>query len=434
MELTTPGMPAHEDSEIALLAACVLEPSLVNHLAAEAHESLFTGERRAIRRLLLTLIPAHGKSSHAQLEAEWKARNLPTDGLRQISLMRTCDVAGEHWSWHLERVKSAAMRRNVLKRAESVFHAAGNGSTDESILAEVESLGRVGTEHATSAELVTFGEDLTPLVRSERWAERRSIVDLRMGRRFEGVRGGEVFTLLARTWVGKSAWASQAVLNSKAHALIVSLEMPKVQWWERTAMQLFGVGRHEAVDAISYGRMTPGQAATLAEAEKRIAVADTCDGGFPSMQAAVTRCESRWKKPPALIVIDYLQLLRSPVMGTSRYDRVTECALEVKRFAKRNRAAVILLCQVGRQQGADGSMEIGLESARDSGQIEEAADFMLGLWRPGHAKGLSNEDRERLSSEMKGRLLKNRRGGSFPWNFNFETHRLRITPEEGLCS
>lgn len=424
-------LPAHPDSEIALLASCVIEPSCGTMLSCETTAATFTGLcRPKIRELLIELIPRYGKVSYSMLESEWKARGEAPEGEREIEAMRRCSVALEHWAWHLDRLTSATMRRASILRAERISVAAGNGASDQEVLSEISSLERISTEHASHQGGPRLGHEWTPLVRSERWAEKDSIVDLRMGRYFNGIRKGEVLTLLARTWVGKSLWASQAALNSEAMTLIVSLEMPGVQWWERMLGQAWGLPLREAVDRCAYGRLGEPEQRILSELEKRIALDDSCDGTFPALQAAFNRVASKWNAPPALVVIDYLQYLRSPVSTRSRYESVSNCALEVKQFAKRNKCAVILACQVGRAEGADGSTEIGLESARDSGQVEEAADFLVGLWRPSHRKGWSDEQRKEHEHDMRGRLLKNRRGGSFSWNFHFDARTLRIRPEE----
>jgi hypothetical protein len=74
-------------------------------------------------------------------------------------------------------------------------------------------------------------------------------------------------------------------------------------------------------------------------------------------------------------------------------------------------------------------MEVGLESARDSGQIEEAADFLLGLWRPCMKRGISQEDFKALEPQIRGRLVKNRRGRPFDWNFSLDLGAMRVNPE-----
>ena len=55
-------LPSAPDSEIALLAACVLDPASVYSLQTETTPGSFTSQpRQAIREILCDVIPAHGK-------------------------------------------------------------------------------------------------------------------------------------------------------------------------------------------------------------------------------------------------------------------------------------------------------------------------------------------------------------------------------------
>lgn len=97
-----------------------------------------------------------------------------------------------------------------------------------------------------------------------------------------------------------------------------------------------------------------------------------------------------------LILIDYLGYLNDAERG-STYDKVSRIARGVKGLAKRTGTRVILLCQTSRE-GKDGTAPVELHHLRDSGAIEESADYILGMWH-------SSID-QRLHCEV----LKNRHG------------------------
>ena len=95
------------------------------------------------------------------------------------------------------------------------------------------------------------------------------------------------------------------------------------------------------------------------------------------------------------------------------YQRISEAAVDLKSFAKRHHVALVLLSQAGRDTDegrSEGWKELGLDAARDSGQVEEAADFLLTLWRPELRSGLSAEAKADVRGDLEGRLCKNRRG------------------------
>ena len=121
--------------------------------------------------------------------------------------------------------------------------------------------------------------------------------------------------------------------------------------------------------------------------------------------------------------IDYLGLLQGN--GTSRYDVVSGLSTGTKDLAKMLNIPVVLLGQVSRKGGA-GETEVTLDMGRDSGAIEEGADFVLGLWRQSQ-RVLPVESGSEPRYDLICRILKNRKGppGSY-WKLNLDPTTLRI--------
>lgn len=84
-----------------------------------------------------------------------------------------------------------------------------------------------------------------------------------------------------------------------------------------------------------------------------------------------------------MIVIDYLQLMRSGLKTSSREQEVAEISKGLKAIAKELNIPVIALSQLSRnveQRGGD--KKPLLSDLRDSGQIEQDADMVLFCYRP----------------------------------------------------
>lgn len=421
-----------EKSERAVLAASVRDSERLAFLELEVNRDDFLDRARArLYDLLIILYRERVTPTFDMLETQYKIRWPAEEPRQELDAIRAETVISGNWSWHVRQLRQASVRRLLIRQCEILAQAAQETDNDEDVVGQAQALAATAAGAGPQGVQVASGTDLTVEVRTDYFQGATSYVPLGMGPPtwpFRGVRQGEVFTLLARTWVGKSLWASQAVLNANAPALVISMEMPKLQWWERTVCQVLGLPFKEAAGRLATGRITPEEAAPLKSAEKRIAICDKADGTLPSLEAAVKRAEVVLKCRPKLVAIDYLQLLKLGARNASVYERASQAAVEVKSFAKRNEIAVLLLSQVGREHGGDGSTEVGMQSARDSGQIEEAADFLLGLWRPSMRLGLTREEYEATQSEIKGRLIKNRRGKAFDWSFSFNQANLRITP------
>jgi len=127
-----------------------------------------------------------------------------------------------------------------------------------------------------------------------------------------------------------------------------------------------------------------------------------------------------------LVIVDYLGLIGHRRPG-STYEQVSLVARELKNFAKKHRVALVVLCQVDREGGTGGE-PITLKMGRDSGAIEEAADYVLGIWRPELRDGIDKKERAALRGEFKVRVLKNRSGAAHRTiTLHFEATTLLIS-------
>ena len=130
-----------------------------------------------------------------------------------------------------------------------------------------------------------------------------------------------------------------------------------------------------------------------------------------------------------VIGIDYLGLMDGP--GSNTYETISRLATGTKNIAKLLNIPVILLSQVSRK-GGSGQSEISLDMGRDSGAIEEGADFVLGLWQQPRdekdvdvwAEGLPDE---KTQTGLICKVLKNRKGpaGSC-WTLELAAHAMQI--------
>jgi replicative DNA helicase len=130
-----------------------------------------------------------------------------------------------------------------------------------------------------------------------------------------------------------------------------------------------------------------------------------------------------------VIGIDYLGLMDGP--GTNTYETISRLAVGTKNIAKLLNIPVILLSQVSRK-GGSGQSEISLDMGRDSGAIEEGADFVLGLWQQPRdekdvdvwAEGLPGE---KTQIDLICKILKNRKGSAgTTWKLELAAHAMQI--------
>ena len=197
-----------------------------------------------------------------------------------------------------------------------------------------------------------------------------------------GVGGGQVLTLTGRTGTGKTAFAQNMIRNylkqSSRSVLFFSLEMGLGQVYKRfTAIQsgeavVTVVSAYMAENAFKINQI---EAAWDKEFERLLVPRRKV--ALDEIPTYIEQALSETGVAVGLVVIDYLGLLKVP--GNSEYDRYSRVATETKSLAGQLGLPIVLISQSNRTAG-DGYTEPDLTMARSSGQIEEAADFCIGLF------------------------------------------------------
>ena len=211
------------------------------------------------------------------------------------------------------------------------------------------------------------------------------------------IRGGQLGIIAGRPGDGKSALATQMLLQiaKGAEALVCSLEMSPEEVAQRIIAQETGVPLW-SIDAMRF-----------ASAEDRARVESCRDAFRMNFCATPTVSELRAvamvRKAQGslrMIVVDYLQLLRTKKPSTSRTQDVTEISRDLKLLAMELQVPVVALSQFSRE-AAKGHPE--LHHLRESGSIEQDADWVLFCYADKDAHGT------RMIS-----LAKNRKGARVP--------------------
>jgi replicative DNA helicase len=224
-----------------------------------------------------------------------------------------------------------------------------------------------------------------------------------------GIYPGEVFGLMARPGIGKTLLLNHMTRHcAPLGHVFFSLEMPAAQIAARLARSVFGYTRHDLeaaaradrLDTSAYLQHTEG---LMLVDSPGLSVAQI-DGMVRQLKAGAMR-----GTPLRLVTIDHLGLIGGD-RTLSTYDRVSTQARELKELAKRHKVAVLVAIQVNREQGGDGSRELSLGAARDSGVIEEAVDYLVALRRLDRSRDASAETREKFRDVIFARVLKNRHG------------------------
>jgi replicative DNA helicase len=190
---------------------------------------------------------------------------------------------------------------------------------------------------------------------------------------------GELVYLGASPNAGKSAlaleWAVYAAQRGH-RVLVVSVEMTKPALVGRMLSQHARV----PADVFRSGSFTPDESVRIMRVAPKLAELPIIVDDQSSTLAAVQRLVRRHR--PAMIVIDYLQLMRGPRSAERRLE-LDALSQGLKRLAKRHGCVVLALSQITLiPNGKGGFHRPTMHSLRESRGLTADADTVLLLWQP----------------------------------------------------
>ncbi|OOM81760.1 replicative DNA helicase [Clostridium puniceum] len=191
----------------------------------------------------------------------------------------------------------------------------------------------------------------------------------------------DLIIIAARPSMGKTAFALNLgqVASKDASVAIFSLEMSKEQLTDRllSAQCLvdFGKVRTGQLDIDEFEKIAIG----ANEIMTRKLVLDDTTTLLSDIKA---RCRKlKIQSGLDLVIIDYLQLIRTTLKTTSREQEVSHISRELKALAKELDITMIALSQLSRAPEQRADHRPTLSDLRESGSIEQDADVIQFLYR-----------------------------------------------------
>lgn len=185
-----------------------------------------------------------------------------------------------------------------------------------------------------------------------------------------GLMPGQLMVVLAKTGAGKTIWLINtfqrfAMANPTSKILFLSLEQTRAEWFDR-ARKVYRFYNPFATDEDA-----------MRFWEDRILIVDKNRVNEEELLTTLDQFEEEMGEKPALVGIDYLGYWSRSYKGEA-YERTTAAVMALKAIAKERRIAIITPHQVSRSQKF--GEEPDVDSSRDSGAVEETADFMMAIW------------------------------------------------------
>jgi replicative DNA helicase len=227
-----------------------------------------------------------------------------------------------------------------------------------------------------------------------------------------GLQKGEMTIIAARPSVGKTAFALNLAYNAvklnPISVAVFSLEMPS----EQLVRRLIATDATVSLDNIQTGArfLTAAQKATVGQSIKNIGNTRLFIDDTPGIKLIDILAKSRQLKAAhddlGLIVVDYIGLITTGEKRLeSRQIEVSNISRALKELARDLKLPVVVISQLSRQVDSRDDKRPYLSDLRESGAIEQDADIVFLMYRPGYYKNLgfsknvSQDEKKRFKEE-----------------------------------
>ena len=199
-----------------------------------------------------------------------------------------------------------------------------------------------------------------------------------------GMQNSDLIILAARPSVGKTAFALNMALRAALHqntpVAIFSLEMSKEQLMTR----LISIHARVELKHLRNAQLNDTDWTALHTRLDTLRYApiyidDSSARSTLELRSRVRRLHSQ--KDVGLVIIDYLQLMRSSRWQESREQEISDISRSLKGLAKELNIPVLALAQLNRKVEERGDKRPVLSDLRESGAIEQDADVIMFLYR-----------------------------------------------------
>lgn len=289
---------------------------------------------------------------------------------------------------HARRLKDLSIRRNFYRIGQFLLSNATNELTDiEDVVADATK--KINNLLASDdASIATFGDALQEIYDnininlSEQGLTGYPTGFSRLDEHGGGLHGGDLIIVAAESSMGKTAFSVSLCANacrSGAKVAFYSLEMEKKKLAARILAQESGVSSSRML----YNKLTDEELYRVDKAIGRVSEMkfffdDRSTVGFDNILSSIRSMKNKYDIDG--VVVDYLQILTVNSKKTSNNeDALAEMARRLKNIAKELDIWIVTVSQLNRDRD---NVVPTMARLRGSGQIAEAADIVMLIYRP----------------------------------------------------
>lgn len=396
VEQTLRGAPWSQEAEQAVLGAMILDQDAALKAAELIDHSMFYKEaHRRLFRAMVALTEQRVVIDHVTLRDELSRRNELelVGGMEYLAEVVDAVATAANLEHHARIVKDKNILRRLISASTQTVTEAYEArlSTGELVDHAEARIFRIAQERRAEG-FIRIKEMLWPTMERIESLQKsgKSVTGIPSGfadldEMTSGFQKTELVIVAARPSMGKTAFclniATQAAVEGHGVA-IFSLEMSKDALVQR---MLCAEARVDS-QSVRRGLLKDRDFTNLARAAGVMQQCPIWIDDTPALTLLEMRSKARRLKADSdlgLVIVDYLQLMRSPEYAENRVQEVSDISRSLKALARELEVPVMALSQLSRaseQRGGDRRPQ--LSDLRDSGAIEQDADVVIFIHRP----------------------------------------------------
>ncbi len=391
-------IPKNIEAEEALLGSLLIDPDVITHVADLIDPEDFYLARHGeifdvIRRLFNQGEPVDFVTVTEELARRGKLEEV--GGRSYVaSLVNTVPTAIHAYQYAQIVQEKATLRQLIFAAGEIARKAYSDDQEVDEVVNEAEKLIFAIAERRLEQDLVGIRDVVPTVIEDIRLLSERGedVLGVPTGftdldRMLGGLQKSDLIILAARPGMGKTSLALNIALHAakrhQARVAIFSLEMSREQLVQRLLSQEARINSHHLRQGKIYGEEA------WARLNQAAAILQTCRI-YIDDTAALTPFELRTKARRLyaehgldLVIVDYLQLMHSERRSENRVQEISYISRTMKQLARELKAPVLALSQLSRQVESRAGKKPQLSDLRESGSIEQDADVVIFIHRPG---------------------------------------------------
>ena len=389
-------LPQASEAETIVLGTIILEQSCFDRISKDFSVGLFWDNKNKI--VAKAIIDIYKSSTPIDLITIVKKiqsydQLQSVGGVAYISSLTQGINSSAHIEYHIKILQEEALRRNIILISNKAIQKSFDVSEDVfEVFNDIQHNLDSALKNVVNYEIRSVGQ-----VHSQSMAE--SIKILHSGQK-SGVASGlnlldnvtngwqksDLIIIAGRPGMGKTSAVVSMALNPavqlKTPIAIFSLEMSAEQLVARMQSQYSDVNVSKIVKKqLTEEEIIQIERRTQKLKEAPLYIDDTPNISLLELKGKVRKLVK--ENGVQLVIVDYLQLMRSGIKTQSREQEISEISRGLKGLAKEVSIPIIALSQLSRsveQRGGD--KKPMLSDLRESGAIEQDADMVVFCYRP----------------------------------------------------